>query len=214
MIFKGLFFKMSLPNVINNINDLEVIKANKDDVLPLSGGIINGDISFSGSYNLKHTVDNSLVRVQGGSEEGKGGRLVLSGMNRSSNPGCCELVATDGTISSVAMFRPNGVFTWRGKNVTTSVNGKTADTSGNVSIPPFKLFSETGCKTLADLPEGFYYVRGDAELSPSDKPVSNWGMIIVCYNGGTPFQIYEVDNSTNRYKRWCSSGVWSAWNLA
>ena len=140
MIFKGLFFKMSLPNVINNINDLEVIKANKDDVLHLSGGILTGALVSSTNTFCIGSTTNHMFEVFSGTAYTNGGYISLFGEEYKTKQGGFELCAST-TTSGVKRFTglPNGTLQWNGKNVTTSVNGKTADTSGNVTIPPFKL---------------------------------------------------------------------------
>lgn len=85
----------------------------------------NNDIVLNGNLNLRHSVDNGFIRVQGGSDENKGSRLILSGKDRPNREGDFELMATDGSVSSLLKGTKNGSLTWCNKNV------DTIDSQGN-----------------------------------------------------------------------------------
>lgn len=201
---------MSYPNIIQkHTNDINTIKST---YLPLSGGTV------------KSLHCNSPLVIKAANTEYEGGELVLEYPSESypykstidNYKGQTRIFSNYNgtTYGHFVIDHMNNTILFNAKHIVRSINNVPATSDGNVTIPTFKLFSETGCNTLAELPEGFYYIRGDAELNPSDKPISNWGMLICCYNGGTPFQIYEDDCSVKRWKRWCSGGVWSEWTLA
>ena len=67
------------------------------------------DVKLSGNRQILNTVDDSLIRVQGGSVENNGGRLVLSGKSRSGFGGYAELVGADGTNTYSLTVTPTGV---------------------------------------------------------------------------------------------------------
>lgn len=85
----------------------------------------NNDIVLNGNLNLRNSVDNGFIRVQGGSDENKGSRLILSGKDRPNLEGTFELMATDGSVSSLLKGTKNGSLTWCNKNV------DTIDSQGN-----------------------------------------------------------------------------------
>jgi len=92
---------------------------------------MGGDIVFNGTYNLRSNADNSYVRIQGGSGEGKGSRIILSGKTRSGLQGYAEIVATDGTNTNTFTVKPNGETLVNGNNLAAtiikglSISGKT-----------------------------------------------------------------------------------------
>lgn len=87
-----------------------------NNVITSAGGTINGDIKLS-NRQILNTEDNGLIRIQGGTAESKGSRLVLNGMSRSVNPGAFELVAHNGTTSKSLVGKPDGTLTWDGESV-------------------------------------------------------------------------------------------------
>ena len=211
---------MELPKVIQDINALEskVISINTElsTMLPLAGGNMSGNIVFNTGVLSQTASANEIILFASADKTATSSKscLAIRNENHTSEPGSFYIRSRDTTHSSVMKIMPDGTFTWGGNHIVRSVNNVLATSDGNVAVPPFKLFSESGCNTLADLPEGFYYIRGDAELNPSDKPTSHWGMLICCRNGGTPFQIFEDDCSVSRWKRWYTSGAWTEWAVA
>lgn len=75
------------------------------------GGIktLTSDLKLDGNRQIMNTADNTLLRLQGGSGEGKGGRLVVSGMSRSGYQGYIELVGDNGTNNYTLCVTPKGI---------------------------------------------------------------------------------------------------------
>ena len=99
------------PSALNNYVDLS------------SGQTIGGlktfsnDLVLNGNFNLRNSIDNGSIRVQGGSGEGKGSRLILSGKDRPGLEGIFELMATDGVAESLLRGTKDGLLTWCEKSV-------------------------------------------------------------------------------------------------
>lgn len=192
---------MSLPNVISEINTI------KSTYLPLSGGSLTGNINWN----------KGVIRQNGNSFEFIGDKdlpnqtsfIACRSATHPSESGWFYFGARNEESGCMGICKPDGTFTWGGKNIITSINGVNADVSGNIKIQKqFTPFSETGCSTFDDLPEGFYYINSVPEAG---RPTSNWGVLRCCRNGGTPFQIYEDDISAKSWKRWFTGGAWTSW---
>lgn len=81
--------------------------------LSLSGGTMTGDIVFSGSNQIHNSVDNEMIRINGGTDDNHGARFVASGMSRSGNSaGQFECVASDGTNTVKLKGTPDGGLFW------------------------------------------------------------------------------------------------------
>ena len=139
VVAKGyLTSHQSLSNYVT-LNGTQTITAEKT---------FKSDIVFNGTYNLRSNSDNSYVRIQGGSGEGKGSRIILSGKTRSGLQGYAEIVATDGTNTNTFTVKPNGETLVNGNNLAAtiikglSVNGKT--------ITYTKIDGSTGTITTQD----------------------------------------------------------------
>lgn len=195
---------MSLPNVINEINTI------KSTYLPLSGGSLTGTLVSTTNCFSKGSSTNHMFEVYSGTSYKTGGYISLFGETYSTKPGGFELIASSTDTGQKRLTGlTNGSLTWNSKNIVTSINGVNADVSGNIKIQKqFTPFSETGCSTFDDLPEGFYYINSVPETG---RPTSNWGVLRCCRNGGTPFQIYEDDISAKSWKRWFTGGAWTSW---
>ena len=99
------------PSALNNYVDLS-----SEQII---GGLktFSNDIVLNGNFNLRNSVDDGLIRVQGGSGEGKGSRLILSGKDRAGFEGIFELIATDGVAESLLRGTKDGLLTWCEKSV-------------------------------------------------------------------------------------------------
>lgn len=99
------------PSALNNYVDLSSEQT--------IGGLktFSNDIVLNGNFNLRNSIDDGLIRVQGGSGEGKGSRLILSGKDRLGLEGGFELMATDGVSESLLRGTRDGLLTWCEKSV-------------------------------------------------------------------------------------------------
>src|SRR5574344_1380503 len=102
-------------------------KAHTHDYLPLSGGYLTG-------HFVGRNVDNSLLHLSSCTDYIKGAMLVMYGEGSSDLPGCFRLIARNSSTIYELDGNPKGELSWSGKHIVRSVNGVTADSSGNVSI--------------------------------------------------------------------------------
>ena len=122
---------VGVTSINGNVGD---ITPEQTGCLPLSGGTMTGDIKFSGSRNIIGTADTGSTQIYGGTAWNKGSMLGVYGNTHTSRPGWLYFSSHDGTNGKVLIGKPDGTFTWDGKNVVRSVNGTAADASGNVTI--------------------------------------------------------------------------------
>ena len=99
------------PSALNNYVDLSSEQT--------IGGLktFSNDVVLNGNFNLRNSIDDGLIRVQGGSGEDKGSRLILSGKDRPGLEGAFELLATDGVSQSLLKGTRDGLLTWCEKSV-------------------------------------------------------------------------------------------------
>ena len=99
------------PSALNNYVDLSSEQT--------IGGLktFSNDVVLNGNFNFRNSIDDGLIRVQGGSGEGKGSRLILSGKDRPGLEGIFELMATDGVSESLLRGTKDGLLTWCEKSV-------------------------------------------------------------------------------------------------
>ena len=112
--------------------------------LPLSGGTMTGAIVANGATFASKNGDDGYMRINGGSAWGKGASLELKGMSASDNAGQAFIRCTDGTNNTNLQLKPDGTALWGSKNLVRSVNGTTADASGNVAISGFESVNSSG----------------------------------------------------------------------
>lgn len=113
---------------LKNLNDKTVTQdteiANvKTQYLPLSGGTITGKIYTKVADLLNRDVDDSALTFNGGSKWGNGASIMLSGKEHADGAGRCLIASTDGTNRKDLILKPDGTFTWSGKDVLTTANG-------------------------------------------------------------------------------------------
>ena len=82
--------------------------------LPLAGGTMTGGISTDVDTALVRSVDNSAIRIIGGSDSTKGAWISLCGKDRTTQAGEFILRATDGTNTKDLDGKPDGTLTWGG----------------------------------------------------------------------------------------------------
>ena len=117
-----------------------------DPYLPKTGGTMTGDIKFSGSRNIINTADTGSTQIYGGTAWDLGSMIGVYGKSHSSRAGWIYLSSHDGTNTNVLVGKPDGTLQWGSKNVVRSVNGVTADASGNATVAsstPTKLTTGT-----------------------------------------------------------------------
>ena len=101
--------------------------------LPLSGGTMTGAISGSGGL-IRGSTDTSDIWISGGTNSSANPYIQLNGGSRSSNSGVIEVVSRNANTTTSLKITPDGNCTWGGKNIVRSVNGTSADASGNVEV--------------------------------------------------------------------------------
>ena len=82
------------------------------DAVPRTGGAV-----MTGS-SLGRTINNSELKINGGTSESNGSAILLRGKDKSENGGETDIVANDGTDSTTVNIKPNGTITRVTNNVT------------------------------------------------------------------------------------------------
>ena len=85
------------------------------DFVPRSGGAV-----MTGS-SLGRTVNDSELRIDGGTSGSNGSSILLRGKDKTGNGGETDIVANDGTDSTTVNIKPNGTITRVTNNVTKNV---------------------------------------------------------------------------------------------
>ncbi len=124
-----------------------------DDKLPLYGGTLTGSLYFSRSGNIK-SAPTDYIMIMSGEEYLDSPHILLRGANATPSenevPGEIFIIANDGKNVSRLVCRPNGEFTWQGKNIVRSINNIPADMYGNVpfDVPVKSVNGKTGEVTI------------------------------------------------------------------
>lgn len=174
----------------------EYVQAELQDYLPLSGGTMTGVITRSGDL-AKNSLDNSWVRVNGGTSNTAGANLLLYGKS-GSTAGAFYLTAHDGTNDKQLIGKPDGTCTWAGKNILTDATVGTileASTSADVSL------SASAAKNITSLtiPKGTWIITGHARFDSvtSGKAYgAMFGGTSASYNSNNDSAIYVHSSST------------------
>ena len=84
-------------------------------------------------------------------------------------------------------------------NDITTINGKISDLNISLANTNSKFFAASSTKLDLNsyTTDGIYVIDGE----PTNSPVTNWCLLLVCVSIGTPFQLCMGDTSTNLYKR-------------
>lgn len=183
--------------------------------LPLVGGTITGDISFSLKNAAISKSDNTGRMAVYGSAEGTsgGGSVLVYGKDNPDYPGISQLAASNGTNTHYIRVTPDGTFVCDTQNIVRSVNDNDADDNGAVRTWAINK-GNVSANTLTEA--GAYYLSGDSTNLPSG---SN-GYVLVEASNANAFirQIFfrsgTVDsNDHNIYVRQKASGggAWGAW---
>lgn len=90
--------------------------------------------SVSTENVMKRDVNNSYLRLMGGTGAGSGASLQLCGSALTGIEGFFSLIAVDSARSAILKGSPSGRLTWNNKNIVRSINNVAADDNGNVNI--------------------------------------------------------------------------------
>lgn len=153
--------------------------------LPLSGGTMTGNLTFSGAYPaIVVATTDSYIRINNQGYNG-GASMYLNGKDRSTDAGTFSIIAYDGANRKVFAGGPGGTLTWDGKDVVTVETGTWTPTLYGASTAGVLTYSrQTG-----------YYVRMNnivyitAEIDISDVTTYPSGAARV---GGLPFATRDV----------------------
>ena len=134
--------------------------------LNTEGGTMTGAITSTAQVAMKSGSANGLIAILGGVDDNDA-NLKLYGKSASPRPG--QFVMTARTTSSDAkslVGSPTGALTWNGANVARSVNGKSANAEGNVTLAS----SDVGA-----LPSTTTHTSGDVPVTRkvNGKPLSS-----------------------------------------
>ena len=113
---------MGLPNVINDINDLQnQVNTIKSTYLPLSGGTVTGSIINTHNKGLVAT-NSSHMDVGYDYNQATGGLIALRSMNYTGNPGGFEIFARSSSATKILNGKTDGTLTWGGNTIDTVVS--------------------------------------------------------------------------------------------
>ena len=123
----GLWLVKAYGNIedTGSINEQQYIDdriaALPNSFLPLSGGTMTGDITFSGIVtSFKRTNDTGYMQFFGGKTWENGAHLILNGTNRPNEGGEFALIARSSSSYLNLHGKPDGSLTWGNANVLTS----------------------------------------------------------------------------------------------
>lgn len=103
--------------------------------LPLGGGTMTGAITYATNFHIQESTDvGGNVDVGWDFTSRAGAGVGLRSVDHATNPGWFSIYARDASNSTSLTGKPNGVLTWGGKNLVTSVNSVNANASGNTVL--------------------------------------------------------------------------------
>ena len=110
---------MALPNIINDINDLQnQINTIKSTYLPKSGGTMTGSITNTHNKGLIAT-NSSHMDVGYDYNQATGGLIALRSVNYTGNPGGFEIFARSSSVTKTLNGKTDGTLTWGGSVIHT-----------------------------------------------------------------------------------------------
>ena len=111
---------------------------------------------------MVRSVDDSDMRVAGGSSVNNGGSIFLFGStNTSSMAGAFRIRAAKGDAVPALDGKPDGTLTWNNKNIVRSINSVFADTAGNVVLNFLPLAGGTMTGNIIGNREEFTLLKKD-----------------------------------------------------
>lgn len=213
------FYDINIINENMNVIDTEMKKLD-DNKLNSSGGNVTGTITQSAEVGMNRPTNSGSLTLVGGKTWEDGAYAKLFGKDAISNKGEFVLRSSDGVTASHLFGKPDGELIWNDKNIVRSVNGSTADASGNVKI--------TGLSVTADIPNGSdlnaYKTNGTytvgsntAAESITNIPVATAGTLevkpgAVAGNYVQEYTTYNPDNPKKFIRTYYyHSAAWGAW---
>ena len=188
-IYRGFSF-MGYPNITQEINTI------KSTYLPLSGGVMTGNITLSKTstkmWNFSTDKYKGFEIAVGGQHESTGASLNLYHKDSPTSPGCFFLCAADGTNKSILWASASGTLTWNGIEVATR------------DIPTY-VAAET--LTAPAVTGKLCVVKASKDNAPNN------GIVLSTYTNASWWgQLFIGDNSTQGiYFRGMSDGVVGNW---
>lgn len=85
--------------------------------LPLSGGTMTGTITFSRNQAIARSNETDELVIFGGSVNSTTPCIALRGKEKSTDAGSLYVRTQDTSQSKILLAKPDGTFTWGGKNV-------------------------------------------------------------------------------------------------
>lgn len=111
------------------------------------------------------------------------------------------------TVNGSTVYNGIGFYIDAAGKRTIMPSGPVSDWQSTFNIfPYYELTSGADCNNM---PKGIY----SCKCSITNAPLTNHGVIIAFNFVGTPFQMYLADNINYIYKRWYTSGAWTAWTI-
>ena len=181
---------MGYPNITQEINTI------KSTYLPLSGGVMTGNITLSKTstkmWNFSTDKYKGFEIAVGGQHESTGASLNLYHKDSPTSPGCFFLYAADGTNKSILWASASGTLTWNGIEVATR------------DIPTY-VAAET--LTAPAVTGKLCVVKASKDNAPNN------GIVLSTYTNASWWgQLFIGDNSTQGiYFRGMSDGVVGNW---
>lgn len=163
--------------------------------LPTGGGAVTGKITSSSERVLDSTNANGLFIVADASVSStKTGAISVFPVNHSqaNRAGGFQFVASDGTNNKTLTATYANGLKWDGKNVVCSVNGTSADASGNVTVKPAYEISLIKTVTTKSL-----YAEGTQTLTFTGLKINQPVWMIITQKGSGNILIKSYNGTTS-----------------
>jgi hypothetical protein len=203
---------LDVENLKNTLDD----KATQSDLskyLPLSGGTMTGDLQIGSVINKPNLT--SALRLLGGTTSSNGAYIEVGGKDYQGTDkgGNIALVAKNRSGSNTLKISPDGALTLNGKNIASSVNGVTADASGNVTI---------SAGNVGAVPTSGGTMTGTLFLDVSDYLFRTVDNSHICINGSSRYgngaalvllgkDVKSDYDSPGIFKLWANNGIADSW---
>ena len=95
----------------------EFVNTKASDYLPLSGGTMTGAITFNVNSVIARSGETNETVIYGGPAGGTTSCIALRGKEKSTDAGSLYIRTQDTSQSKTLLAKPDGTFTWGGKNI-------------------------------------------------------------------------------------------------